>query len=221
MQHKSNPSLKVKRLIFLSFLFLALPLPKLSAQGKSFLAFLEHLSMPLEVGVANSMNDAFDPGLFFKTSVEYRSHRNYGWCVSMEYDEYEMHFQNFRIEGVNATEGRMEATNLFAGGGYRFAFVGDKKRRDDAGVVSLGALLQPGISFTSVERVTGSDPNYQLETVWQNNFAMKATLQLDYLFSEYFGFFIAEAYTQPFGHQLMPSYDSGVFSTSIGFTSFF
>lgn len=184
-------------------------------------SFIEHLNMPVEIGMARAVGDAFDLGLSFRTCLEYRSHKNHGWNAAVEYDEYDMRFQDYRFEGANTTAGTFSATNFFLGGGYRWALVKEAGRRDDTRVFSLSAMLQPGISFSSVEKVTGSDPDFHLTKVRHSNAAMKATLQLDYLFVEYLGIFISQSYTQPLGHSLMPARDSGVFCTSIGLTSFF
>lgn len=191
--------------------------PTLQAQEKSF---IEHINMPIEIGLASSLGD-FDSGLYFRTCLEYRAYKNCGWFVSLEYDEYDLGYHDRHFEGSNATEGTFSVLNYFLGGGYRFAFTTDENRRDETGVFSIGAMLQPGMSFASVENVTGTGTDYRLKTVETCNFAIKASLQLDYLFSEYFGIYIAESFTQPFGHQLMPGHDAGVLSTSIGITSFF
>lgn len=184
-------------------------------------SFIDHLNMPIEIGLATSVGDAFDSGLYFKTCLEYRNKKNHGWMAALEYDEYDLGYHDYRIEGSNATEGTLSMVNAFVGGGYRWAFVHDRSRWDDTGVVSLGAMLQTGVSFASAERVTGTGPDYRLKAVGRSNFALKASLQLDYLFSTYFGIFIAASYVQPFGHQLMPSHDSGVVVSSVGITSFF
>lgn len=194
----------------------------LSANAQEGKPFIDHLTMPLEMGFAQSpSSNLTNSGVYFKTCLEYRQSNTHGWCFAVEYDEYDFDYKDYRFKGINATDGTIEFGSFYAGPGYRWALTTDKNKREQPGIFSLAVMLQPGINIAYLKNVEVNGQDYKLKTENYKNFSIKSSIQLEYFLNRWFSLFIAEGYYRPIGEQMMRSSDSPVLTTSFGFATFF
>lgn len=171
----------------------------------------DRIFFPTEIGVSLVPGGDLDPGLFWRTSLEYRMHALGGWFFTIEYEDHSHTYQDKRIAGSNVSKGECTQYDILGGTGFRYPINDHWK---------LAWLLQMGLSSNHITNVrpNGND-DYLLDDVVTRVPASKATFFVEYYVEPAFGFFIDCGYTVR--HKALPTEVTrrmGLVSVSVGCT---
>lgn len=202
------------------------------AKKMTFGAFLNNLTLPLEVGCAYTPKiGQANPGFYMRTGLEYRQYKSIGWCGAIELDSYTRWYNELSNAAVNISKGRDWTLDILAGFGYRFPFVKDLKhfleRPDYDNKWSLALMLYVGASDLTLERVLpmGADANGQplFQTKVQDFWVptAKFTMSLEYTVCYAISIYTTMEYLQHFIKTPIQNDFVGDLINSIGITFFF
>lgn len=161
----------------------------------------------INIPAGNSGRLPVKNGFTLNTAIEYRPLYANAIFFRFNYDALSNNYQdNNALFPTNVVQGKVHTNFFNLGAGYRF------KRKK----IGLYALLQPGVSIKSFDRVTNRPGGYALTQVTNKRFNLKFTTGVEYYIALHFALIAEPCY---YAVSSKKSHSSSVAGFSIGFTT--
>ncbi len=209
--------------------------------------WFSELDVPTCFGVSYTPNRIESVSFYAKMCLEWRLHKNYGWCAAVGVDNNTTRYKNIQMVDqwsnteINVISGQILYYSLFLGPGYRLPLVANLKEFYEHpyfNKFNVSFMLQPGATLAMPQNVSVAEvrPDGEVRYAINNKFnvlpSAKVSLAFEWFVTPKFSIAIEGCYVQHFMPTILEKayYDNehhpramypGVLALNIGFAGFF